>query len=353
MNEERESEAEIRRAAADWVVRRDAGLSPDEQDRFLQWLAADERHREWLARQSGSWAALDGLGDLRPIPHTDSISNVPVRPLARRWRAPALVLLATAAVVVMMFFVGGGLSDPARVPPLLERRVLEDGSVAELKEGAEVEVHYSAAQRRLTLLRGEARFIVQKDAGRPFLVDAGGVAVRAVGTAFNVSLLRQTVEVVVTEGQIKLLETAARGSEALVPAADTVAPLLVAGQRAIERLGELARELGGHRVLIVSDPGVVAAGIYQIGADQIRDAGLESLGFHQLTENPTTEHVQAGVQIAEEFRPDLLIGLGGGSSMDCAKGINFIYSCGGKISDYWGVGKATAPMPKSRSPAPT
>jgi alcohol dehydrogenase len=119
---------------------------------------------------------------------------------------------------------------------------------------------------------------------------------------------------------------------------------LVAGQRAIERLGELARELGGHRVLIVSDPGVVAAGIYQIGADQIRDAGLESLGFHQLTENPTTEHVQAGVQIAEEFRPDLLIGLGGGSSMDCAKGINFIYSCGGKISDYWGVGKATAPM---------
>ena len=232
MNGERESEAEIRRAAADWVVRRDAGLSPDEQDRFLQWLAADERHREWLARQSGSWAALDGLGDLRPIPHTDSISNVPVRPLARRWRAPALVLLATAAIVVMMFFVGGGLSDPARVPPLLERRVLEDGSVAELKEGAEVEVHYSAAQRRLTLLRGEARFIVQKDAGRPFLVDAGGVAVRAVGTAFNVSLLRQTVEVVVTEGQIKLLETAARGSEALVPAADTVAPLLVAGQRA-------------------------------------------------------------------------------------------------------------------------
>lgn len=232
MNGERESEVEIRRAAADWVVRRDAGLSPDEQDRFLQWLAADERHREWLARQSGSWAALDGLGDLRPIPHTDSISNVPVRPLARRWRAPALVLLATAAVVVMMFFVGGGLSDPARVPPLLERRVLEDGSVAELKEGAEVEVHYSAAQRRLTLLRGEARFIVQKDAGRPFLVDAGGVAVRAVGTAFNVSLLRQTVEVVVTEGQIKLLETAAHGGEALVPTADKVAPLLVAGQRA-------------------------------------------------------------------------------------------------------------------------
>ncbi|MFN7208376.1 MAG: iron-containing alcohol dehydrogenase [Planctomycetota bacterium] len=91
---------------------------------------------------------------------------------------------------------------------------------------------------------------------------------------------------------------------------------LIAGERSIERLGELARELKGRRVLIVSDPGVVAAGIYQIGADQIRNAGLESVGFHDLAENPTTEHVRAGVQIAEEFRPDLLIGLGGGSSME-------------------------------------
>jgi transmembrane sensor len=232
MNRGGESEAEIRRAAADWVVRRDAGLSPADQDRFLQWLAADERHREWLARQGGSWAALDGLGDLRPIPHVESSPQLPVRPVARRWPAPVLVGLAMAAAVAMMIFVLGDPSSPTQARPLLERRVLEDGSVAELKEGAEVEVHYSAAQRRLTLLRGEARFIVQKDAGRPFLVDAGGVAVRAVGTAFNVSLLRQTVEVVVTEGQIKLLETAARGGEALVPAADTVAPLLVAGQRA-------------------------------------------------------------------------------------------------------------------------
>jgi alcohol dehydrogenase len=119
---------------------------------------------------------------------------------------------------------------------------------------------------------------------------------------------------------------------------------LIAGERSIERLGELARELNGRRVLIVSDPGVVAAGIYQIGAEQIRDAGLESLGFHDLAENPTTEHVRAGVQMAEEFRPDLLIGLGGGSSMDCAKGINFIYTGGGEMSDYWGVGKAALPM---------
>ena len=119
---------------------------------------------------------------------------------------------------------------------------------------------------------------------------------------------------------------------------------LVAGEHAIEQLGTLAEQLGARRVLIASDPGVVAAGIYEIGAQRIRQAGLEVLGFHQFAENPSTEHVQAGVQVAQDFRPDLLVGLGGGSSMDCAKGINFIYSCGGKIADYWGVGKATSPM---------
>jgi len=119
---------------------------------------------------------------------------------------------------------------------------------------------------------------------------------------------------------------------------------LVAGEHAIVQLGPLAKQLGASRVLIVSDPGVVAAGIFQLGAKQITQAGLDVLGFHQLAENPTTQHVQSGLEIAQEFRPDLLVGLGGGSSMDCAKGINFLYSCGGKMSDYWGVGKATSPM---------
>jgi alcohol dehydrogenase len=119
---------------------------------------------------------------------------------------------------------------------------------------------------------------------------------------------------------------------------------LVAGENAIEQLGTLAKELQAQRVLIVSDPGLVEAGVFQRGAQRITQVGLEVLGFHQLAENPNTLHVQAGLEVAREFRPDLLVGLGGGSSMDCAKGINFLYSCGGKMADYWGVGKATAPM---------
>ncbi|HEV3004413.1 MAG TPA: iron-containing alcohol dehydrogenase, partial [Pirellulales bacterium] len=63
-----------------------------------------------------------------------------------------------------------------------------------------------------------------------------------------------------------------------------------------------------------------------------------------VTENPTDHNVEAGVAFAKTCRPELIVGLGGGSSMDCAKGINFVYSCGGRIQDYWGTGKATRPL---------
>jgi alcohol dehydrogenase len=119
---------------------------------------------------------------------------------------------------------------------------------------------------------------------------------------------------------------------------------IVFGSGSLERLGALAAERKGTRALVVSDEGVVRAGHYQRGIESLRGAGLQTWGFHDLHENPSTDEVEAGVQVARQFRPDLLIGLGGGSSMDCAKGINFLYSCGGRMQDYWGVGKAKGPM---------
>ena len=121
-------------------------------------------------------------------------------------------------------------------------------------------------------------------------------------------------------------------------------PRIVFGSGVIGKLGPLAREFGCSRALVVSDSGVVAAGLFEAGKSSLIDAGIQVMGFHDLSQNPTNLHVEKGLQLAQEFRPDLMIGLGGGSSMDCAKGINFIYSCGGKIQDYWGVGKATRDM---------
>ncbi|QDV24965.1 iron-containing alcohol dehydrogenase [Aureliella helgolandensis] len=112
----------------------------------------------------------------------------------------------------------------------------------------------------------------------------------------------------------------------------------------LSRLGQLSRELGASRVLVVSDPGVVAAGHFQRGLDALTAQHIEVHSFQGVHENPSTEDVAACLQVAKEFTPDLLIGLGGGSSMDCAKGMNFLYSCGGQMEDYWGVGKATSEM---------
>ncbi|MCU0714071.1 MAG: iron-containing alcohol dehydrogenase [Pirellula sp.] len=133
-------------------------------------------------------------------------------------------------------------------------------------------------------------------------------------------------------------------------------PRIVFAENGIERLGELARQLLNepgvgqekgtnlNRVLVVSDPGVVSAGIFDRGAASLLKSQLEVCGFHDFSENPTTKHVDLGLLVARDFQPHLIIGLGGGSSMDCAKGINFLFSCGGRMQDYWGVGKAQNPM---------
>ena len=119
---------------------------------------------------------------------------------------------------------------------------------------------------------------------------------------------------------------------------------LVVGPGTIRRLGGLARELGGTRVLVASDAGIVDAGHAAAGIESLAAAGIVAEVFSGFTENPSATEVEAGTAVARDFRPDLLVGLGGGSSMDCAKGINFLLSCGGRMEDYRGRGTATGPM---------
>ena len=119
---------------------------------------------------------------------------------------------------------------------------------------------------------------------------------------------------------------------------------IVFGPGRLQELGALAATLNVKRVLVVSDPGIEKVGHTQHGVESLKAAGLEPLIFDGLQENPTTANVDAGVAVANDFQPEAIIAIGGGSSMDCAKGINFVYSCGGRMQDYWGVGKATADM---------
>src|SRR5690242_18070048 len=97
---------------------------------------------------------------------------------------------------------------------------------------------------------------------------------------------------------------------------------IVFGPNKIDTLGEFAAELNSRRVLIVSDPHIVSVGHVARGEASLQKAGLETFLFDGVQENPTTDEVAAGVAVAKELQPDLIIGIGGGSSLDCAKGIN-------------------------------
>lgn len=119
---------------------------------------------------------------------------------------------------------------------------------------------------------------------------------------------------------------------------------VVFGAGTVSRLGELAQELGGREVLLVSDPGIRQAGHAAKALVALQAVGLRVHLFDDVQPNPTTDDVDRGVAFVQGKSIDLLVGLGGGSSMDVAKGINFLFTNGGKLEDYKGTGRATRPM---------
>ncbi|QDU78906.1 NAD-dependent methanol dehydrogenase [Polystyrenella longa] len=119
---------------------------------------------------------------------------------------------------------------------------------------------------------------------------------------------------------------------------------VVYGAGTLSQLGDICVELQGQRVLLVTDRGLHSAGHAGRACEILADANLDVVLFEEVQPNPTTEDVDRGLQVARDEKIDLIIGLGGGSSMDCAKGINFLLTNGGRMQNYWGVGKATEPM---------
>ncbi|MDP3072311.1 MAG: FecR domain-containing protein [Opitutaceae bacterium] len=220
----RPSEAEaIAATAAAWLAERDDGLTPARTAEFARWRAADPRHEAATVRLEKAWVALAALRDYRPEavrhPDPDLLGARRARP-ARVISFP--VIAAATAVAACLAVAAVGWFGPLRAERAdgpteqryattvegYERVTLEDGSVVELNSATELGVRFSPAERRVRLVRGEAHFTVAKNKARPFVVEAGGVAVRAVGTAFNVRLGVREIEVLVTEGQVALTENA-------------------------------------------------------------------------------------------------------------------------------------------------
>ncbi len=120
---------------------------------------------------------------------------------------------------------------------------------------------------------------------------------------------------------------------------------VVFGEGTLAQLGNLSKELDGSRILFVTDPGIVSAGLADRAIAVLQRASLDFFVFDGVGENPTTAHIGAGVAFAKASENiDLIVGMGGGSAMDCAKGINFILTNGRQMEDYQGMGHATRPM---------
>ena len=236
------SREEIERTAAEWVLRRDRGLTATEQDELSQWLAADSRHGEALALQRWGWDELDRLAGLQTslgaVPDPDLFASRAKMRARRWWWLAATSSLLAAAGVALLITTRLPKAGPEQAAPLVavstvlaapcERLTLEDGSVVDLNRGASVEAIYSATERRVRLVRGEANFNVAKNTVRPFVVNAGGVDVRAVGTVFNVRLEPAAVEVVVSEGRVNV-DAPARAATSLAVGQSAVVVLTAAG----------------------------------------------------------------------------------------------------------------------------
>jgi transmembrane sensor len=215
----RENSREIGRIASEWLAMRDGGrLTEAEEGRFRAWLAESTLHRVEFLRIEAAWqetcrlkALAAGIRSERP-PATGSWNLAPFfdRPGARdsvnrrrAWRLAAGVLLAVAATVLMWGRwparqqyatpVGGTASVP-----------MSDGSRIVLNTNSQIRVALTAAERHVDLEQGEAFFEVANDASRPFVVEAGKKRVVAVGTQFSVRREGNAIEVVVTEGKVRV-----------------------------------------------------------------------------------------------------------------------------------------------------
>jgi len=231
----------IESAATAWLARRDRTLTAAEQDAYLEWLRADPRHAAAVARLKKVWGMLDQLSEWRPA-HSPRPNPDLLAPHTRNkiyWLS-ATALAAVAAVVLAVAVFQQALSEPeprrAIIHPGPERQTLADGSLVELNAGAHIEVQFTADERRVRLVRGEAHFAVAKHSARPFVVDAGAVAVRAVGTAFSVSLQSAEVSVLVTEGKVGVLAPPPPVGAQRPPSAAASPTFLTAGQQAIVAL---------------------------------------------------------------------------------------------------------------------
>lgn len=200
-------------AAASWLCEREEGFTVERARAFAAWRDRDPRHAAAVARVERTLALLGEMPAVRaPLEarfgETAGLGEAP--PSTRR-AFPAWPLAAAAALLLGLFAwrlvprpapAGERYATAATV----QRSVaLSDGSLVDINSGSDLRVSFTAQERHVALGTGEGYFKVAHDASRPFIVSAGGVSVRAIGTAFSVRVAAESVDVLVVEGRVEVI----------------------------------------------------------------------------------------------------------------------------------------------------
>lgn len=276
---------DIENAAADWIVRRDAGLTAVEELEFARWQAADPRHAAALAAHDQTWAALE-----RPRQSGDGkvfLRQLGARASRRRRRMGSAMAVLSLLVVTGLVWrlsqptsqveIATALAAPNAFVVLPETRALSDGSVVELNAGAEIAVDFSGPLRRVALHRGEAHFQVAKNPERPFVVEARGIAVRAVGTSFSVGVADKSVEILVTEGRV---------------AVDKPAMVTPVGPAPATEIQTLATAEAGHRVVVdIAPQSLTLAAVSAVSATELEASQTWRAPRLEFSETPLPDAV--------------------------------------------------------------
>jgi len=226
----------IEAMAASWLAQREEGFTPEQENEFLRWRLADPRHGEAVDRLEETCALLEQLPELRGDPRlekpaeTKAVSSTanaprivikPRRARAGRWIALG-GLAASLVAAALLWRTDGSLplqATYATAPADYRRVQLPDSSIAQLNGGTQLQVDYTGRERLVKMEEGEAYFHVAKDGTRPFVVRTQGFRVIAVGTAFNVRVVEAGLDVLVTEGVVRVEREAAPTAEPIVLAA--------------------------------------------------------------------------------------------------------------------------------------
>jgi transmembrane sensor len=206
----------VEAAAAAWVVRLDSGEMTDaERSELDAWVAQNPRHAGALLRAQMIWADADRVAALdigrtnTPRTPDNAVSGRAMR-LARQCLAAGVALAVVAGGLVAFSGLWG--RETSRFGEI-RRITLNDGSNIVLNASSAVQVKLEKDERLVTLLRGEASFNVAHDVERPFIVQAGNVAIKAVGTSFSVAMqAANSVAVTVVEGVVEVTRPAENGT---------------------------------------------------------------------------------------------------------------------------------------------